>query len=120
MRAEEQRQALRLERQSSWDAAIEAAKAKHKAAQIQASIAAKAEEWRADQELSKFLDALEQRMPEMSKEQRDIAAIWLARGKANVRGDKLLDELPPLRFFLPKSGELKQYLEDGFTETRPS
>ena len=59
-------------------------------------------------------------MPEMNQEQRDIAAIWLDRGKAHVQGDKLLDELPPLRFFLPKAGELKQYLEDGFTETRPS
>ncbi|WP_148061415.1 hypothetical protein [Frigoribacterium sp. PhB160] len=119
-RAEKQRQVRLLERQSRWEAAMDAAKAKHRAVQIQTFIASKAEEWRADQELSKFLDALEQRMPEMSPEQRDIAATWLGQGRSNVQGHKLIDELPPLQVFLPQAGELRQYLPDAFTETRPS
>jgi hypothetical protein len=86
-------------RQAEWEAAMATAKTKHKAAQLRETIAARAEAWRLDRELSVFLDALEQRMPEMNEEQRAIAAVWHNHGRVNVRGSDHFDELPPLRFF---------------------
>lgn len=118
-RAADMRQADLIQRQGRWEVAVEAAKAEHRAEQMRKSILAKAEEWRADQELSAFLAALEQRIPDMNQDQQDVAASWVDHTKANLRGATLLDELPPLRYSSPKRGELQQYLEEGFTESRP-
>jgi hypothetical protein len=117
-RAEEQRNLDLLARQVKWDLAIEKAREQHRDDQIRAVIAAKADEWKRDQDLRSFLDSLEARMPDMNEESRAAAQIWLSRGQQNIKGVAVLDALGPLYYEQAKAGELNKYL-DGFTEKRP-
>jgi len=118
-RAAEQRQRDLLARQAAWDVAIEKAKEQHRDDQIRKVIAAKADEWKRDQDLRSFLTSLHERMPDMNQESRAAAQIWLSRGQESVQGVAMLDALGPLYYERPKAGELNKYL-DNFTETRPT
>jgi len=118
VRVAERRQRDLETRQEAWDRADEAARAAHRDAQIRLVIQERAGAWKQDQELVAFLAAIEARMPSMNLEQQAAAARWLLHGRKNVAGASMLDELGPIHYYPPKSGELRPYLQ-GFTEQRP-